>query len=760
MNLQGTYTDIVEIGSGGGGTVFRAFHVRMEKYVVLKKIHDNIKDNVDIQGELNILKNLRHEYLPTVLDFIQDEGSVYTVMDYIPGESFENLLNRGIRFTQAQVKKYAEQLGKVLAYLHGKTPSIVHGDIKPANLMLTPEDNICLIDFNISQLQNGVLNRNMGYTPGYASPEQVRIVLMLQQYYAGMASSQNVNAGSGTVLLGADGAPVQNAAAGSGTVLLGADGVPVQNVSAGSGTVLLGADGAPVQNAAAGSGTVLLGAESVPVQPGQQWVMPALSEKMDVRSDIYSAGATLYAIFSGTIPNADFSQIMPIERLMPNCSEGLARLIDTSMQYYLDDRFQSAAEFLKAVADIDKVDKRYKHLVLRQNLTAVGCILGAAVCSIIAILGWQQMGMEQAASYNVLIDRMEELRGEDGQEEQLEDLYMEAVAAFPEQADAYYQKAASLYENRDYEGLERFIEREVLDHTGSFSDEETAAFYFLLANACLELDDLDDALTYYRTAVRYNAHDSTYYSDYAIALARSGDLEKAWEILESAEEKGVSNDRILLARGEIASRQGNREEAAECFAHCIAETKDTYVMLRAYIMWGRLYDDTDEAGLLQKAAILTEGLEKVEDTDRAMVLEQLAQSYIDLGTLTMNNDYNMQAISCLQEIADRGWDSYVTHSNIGVLYQAVGNYELALQEFSDMLEFYGEDYRTYKRLAFLEARIQMAREKSDRDYSLFVDYYDKARQLFADSNVQADSDMEMQMLETAYEELEAGNWLP
>lgn len=701
MNLQDTYTDITEIGSGGGGTVFRAFQTRMEKYVVLKKIHDSIRDNVDIQGELKILRNLRHEYLPTVHDFIQDQGSVYTVMDYIPGESFESLLSRGVRFTQAQVEKYAAQLGRVLTYLHGQTPPIVHGDIKPANLMLTPEDNICLIDFNISQLQDGMMNRNMGYTPGYAPPEQVRIVLAMQQYYAGTASPQDGSTG----------------------------------------------------------GTTPPGTENA---PGQQCAPPVITDRMDVRSDIYSAGATLYAIFSGTAPDADFSQITPIEKLRHNCPGGLANLIHVSMQYYPDDRFQSAAEFAGAVADIPKMDGRYRRLVMFQYLAAAGCILGMVACFLLAGKGRERMGMEreQAASYHVLIGRMEDLREEGGQAEKLEELYRKAVDVLPEEADAYYQKAAGLYENRDYEELERFIRKEVLDHLGSFSDKEAATFYFLLANACLELDDTDSALSYYRTAVKYDAHDSTYYSDYAIALARSGDLEKAQEVLASAEKMGAVNDRILLARGEIAARQGDLEAAADSFIQCLVETKDAYVTLRTYVMWGKIYDeDPDEEKLLQKAAVLTMGLEAVEDADRAVLLEQLAQSYIDLGALTLDNDYNMQAISCLQQIVGRGWDSYVTHNNIGILYQAVGDYEQARKEFMNMLNLYGGDYRTYKRLAFLETKIQMERDRLDRDYSLFADYYDKAGQLFADSNVQADSDMEMKMLEQAYEELREGGWL-
>ncbi len=757
MNLQGTYTDITEIGSGGGGTVFRAFHVRMQKHVVLKKIHDNIKDNVDIHGELNILKSLRHEYLPAVLDFIEDEGAIYTVMDYIPGESFESLLEKGTRFTQAQVVKYAAQLGQVLTYLHGQKPPIVHGDIKPANLMLTPEDNICLIDFNISQLQDGAVGQNMGYTPGYASPEQARIVQALRQHYAASpaAPAQNSAGGRSTVLLGAEETPAQGSTGGRSTVLLGAE-----DTSAQGSTVLLGAE-----NTSAQGSTVLLGAVETPVQGsagGGSTVLlpPVIVDRMDGRSDIYSTGATLYAIYSGTAPDADFSKIVPIENLEKNCSEGLAYVIRKCMQARPENRFQSAAEFAQAVKDIPKLNKRYKNLVLRQNLAAVGCILGIAACSIMAVLGREQMGAEQVASYNVLIGEMEELRAEGGQEERLEELYGEAVAAFPDYADAYYQKAAGLYEKRDYQGMADFISEEALSHAGSFSDEETATFYFLLANAYLELDDLDDALTYYRTAVKYNAYDSTYYSDYAIALARSGDLEEAQAVLESAVEMGVSNDKILLAQGEIAGKQGNLEEAADFFAQCIAETEDSYITLRAYIVWGKLYDEApNEEGLLQKTAVLSEGLEAVEGTDRAVILEQLAQGYIDLGALTLDNGYNLQAIGCLQEIVDSGWDSYVTHNNIGILYQTMGDYEQALQEFSHMLELYGEDYRTYKRLAFLEANIQSARENAERDYSQFVGYYDKAKQLFADSNTRADSDMEMQMLDQAYAQLEEGNWL-
>lgn len=735
MNMQNTYTNIVEIGSGGGGTVFRAYHVRMQKYVVLKKIHDSIQNNIDIRSELDILKNLRHSYLPTVLDFFEDNGSIYTVMDYIPGESFESMLRRGVRFPQAKVVKYAAQLGEVLTYLQEQPTPIIHGDIKPANLMLTPEDNICLIDFNISTMQNGTSYQNMGYTAGYASPEQVSIVKTLQQYL-------NAQGNAPQAAMPQMAAPQGSAVA--GTVLLNPQGAAPQG-SAVAGTVLLNPQGAAPQ-------------ATIPRTTIPQ--LPPMKEKLDVRSDLYSVGATLYAMLTGMAPNEDFRQIVPIEQLIPNCSEGLAHLIHRCMEYNPGRRFANAKEYAKAVAAIAKVDKRYKRMVRRQDFTVVLCILGMAGCIVLTIFGRERIIAERIGVYNGIVAQMEELQGS-GDTSEFERLYEDAVSRFPKMAGAYYQKALYLYNIRQYEQMVSFIDEEVFFNSSEFSDEETGGFYFLLANGYLEQEMLSEAVGYYKTAVRYDPYDSTYYSDYAIALAKTGELEKAEEILAEAEQRGLSSDKVLLAEGEIKGRRGLTDEAADCFSKCIELTEDPYVVLRAYIMWGKLYDaetPTEEL-LFQKAEVLTQAAEAVSEDNRAVVLEQLAQTYIDLGDLNGSRDVYLQAIDCLNQIAELGWDTYVTHNNIGILYQRIGEYEQAQQEFTSMLEKYGEDYRTYKRLAFLEIDKQSVKENRSRDYTQFLAYYQKAKELFADSGARQDSDMEMQLLEQAYAQLKEGSWL-
>ena len=171
--LNGTYKIIESIGSGGGGEIYKAYHTHLDCYVAVKLIKDNIKGKLDDRAEADILKKIKHSYLPQVYDFvITDEGDVYTVMEFVEGMSFSEHLKNGKTFTNAQVIKYAKQACEALSYLHTRKPAIVHSDIKPANIMLTPDDNICIIDFNISSVLSEGGAFAVGKSDGYSPPEQ------------------------------------------------------------------------------------------------------------------------------------------------------------------------------------------------------------------------------------------------------------------------------------------------------------------------------------------------------------------------------------------------------------------------------------------------------------------------------------------------------------------------------------------------------------------------------------------------------------
>ena len=177
--IASTYEILQKIGAGGGGEVYLAYHTRLNKKVVLKADKREISTPKELlRREVDVLKTLRHAHIPQVYDFFVEDDTVYTVMDYIEGESLDRALKRGETFSQPQVIEWAIQLLDALAYLHapvhGDPPrGFIHSDIKPANIMRLPDNTICLIDFNIA-LALGEENV-IGASAGYSSPEHYGI---------------------------------------------------------------------------------------------------------------------------------------------------------------------------------------------------------------------------------------------------------------------------------------------------------------------------------------------------------------------------------------------------------------------------------------------------------------------------------------------------------------------------------------------------------------------------------------------------------
>ena len=171
--IGGSYQVIKQIGKGGSGLVFLAYHQNLRKYVVIKRVQRKIANLNALRAETDILKNLRHTNIPQVYDFLVRDGEVFTVMDYIDGTSFDKLPAGGHRIPEKNIVYMFLQLSEVLAYIHRKRPPVIHSDIKPDNLMLSRDGNVCLIDFNIS-ISSDVSESLSGLSPHYASPEQYR----------------------------------------------------------------------------------------------------------------------------------------------------------------------------------------------------------------------------------------------------------------------------------------------------------------------------------------------------------------------------------------------------------------------------------------------------------------------------------------------------------------------------------------------------------------------------------------------------------
>ncbi|HLG64154.1 MAG TPA: protein kinase [Ktedonosporobacter sp.] len=124
--------------------------------------------------EALLLARLQHPAIPTLYDYFFEGGYWYLVMDYIPGLTLSAYLRQQKQLPPLEVLTYARQLCDVLDYLHRLTPPIVFRDLKPSNIILTPDGSLMLVDFGIARyFKTGQSNDTSDFgSPGYAPPEQ------------------------------------------------------------------------------------------------------------------------------------------------------------------------------------------------------------------------------------------------------------------------------------------------------------------------------------------------------------------------------------------------------------------------------------------------------------------------------------------------------------------------------------------------------------------------------------------------------------
>src|SRR5512135_45791 len=169
---------IVEIlGQGGMGSVYRAVDENLGVDVAVKEnLFTTDEYARQFRLEAVILASLRHPNLPRVSDHfaVGDQGQ-YLIMDFIEGEDLRQRMERMGTVTEDDAIMVGAAMCDALAYLHTRKPSILHRDIKPGNVKITPDGNIYLVDFGLAKLVQGSQATTTGaraMTPGYSPPEQ------------------------------------------------------------------------------------------------------------------------------------------------------------------------------------------------------------------------------------------------------------------------------------------------------------------------------------------------------------------------------------------------------------------------------------------------------------------------------------------------------------------------------------------------------------------------------------------------------------
>lgn len=258
--LNERYRIVKILGKGGMSSVYQATDENIGVPVAVKANLMLTDDySRQFQREASILATLRHPNLPRVSDyfFIAGQGQ-YLVMDFIEGEDLRERIERLGQLPEREVIIIGASICDALMYLHNRQPPVIHRDIKPGNIKITPEGHIVLVDFGLVKLLEGNQQTTTGaraMTPGYSPPEQY------------------------------------------------------------------------------GTG------------------------RTDERSDIYSLGATLYAAYTGAIPEDGLSRLTgkekltPVRKKRPNAPERLANIIEKALEIDSDKRYQTAQDFRVALLD-------------------------------------------------------------------------------------------------------------------------------------------------------------------------------------------------------------------------------------------------------------------------------------------------------------------------------------------------------------------------------------------------------------------------
>ena len=767
--LENKYKIVELIGTGGGGIVYKANQLGLDRFVVIKLIKENVAGVISDKGEANVLKNLKNNFIPSVYDFISKDGQIYTVMEFIDGKSFQQLLDNGKKFPQSKILKYARQLCEAVVYLHSRKIPIIHSDIKPANIMLTSEDNICLIDYNISLIVDGN-EKAIGVSDGYSPPEQYG-----QAYYNGTETNRATKietSATATLIDENRCGQIYNSEA---ATLIDSNTVEEKFVSNSfsSNATLIDKQGSLINDP---DKTVYDGGITKTLIKSNDGIQTATlvdknnfqnrestpqfnafnKRKIDKRSDIYAIGATLYHMVSGKKPAISTEYVIPLSKLNIRISESFAAIIDKAMQKDPSKRFDSAGKMLKALNNLKRYDRRYKNLIFKQEIAAFIVIAGMAVACLTSVIGYSRIGEEITDKYNGYVSEIDSLDIKEA-----EQVYDEAIKIFPDRAEAYEKMAFIIYNTEDYNKTAEYIS-EVVNGPQLYTGENRELYSFdklnyTLGRCYLELGKYKLSVNALENAVSENGDENSYYCDYAVALARCDEIEKAEDVLQAAIKKGLSDADVYFARGEIEFARGNYSDSISNIEMSISSDIDEDILYRAYLTGANAYEElyhSDQSIGTERIDFLNSAISRLQMEKTMPFYEMLAQAYIDEASQKNDIKYYSDAINTYEKMNVLGWETENSTQMLIRLYRITGNYNYAQKYANEMLEKNSDDYVVYKLLAFIESDIQNNRDRSERDYSNFVSYYKKAKNLCDDA-----SDSEMQLLDEAYEKLVEENMI-
>src|SRR6202045_3883090 len=159
--LDGKFKIIQVLGEGGMGTVYKVeqvgrpgyFRAVKELLINANTTEEERKSAIErFDKEIDLLFNMKHPRIPSLILSFQERGNYYFVMEFVPGRSLEKLLEQtNSPLPEEQTIKWMIQVCEALTYIHSRTPPVILRDLKPGNIMITPDNEVQLIGFGIAR---------------------------------------------------------------------------------------------------------------------------------------------------------------------------------------------------------------------------------------------------------------------------------------------------------------------------------------------------------------------------------------------------------------------------------------------------------------------------------------------------------------------------------------------------------------------------------------------------------------------------------
>lgn len=173
MKKLGSYEIVRVIGEGGFGITYEGRHILNPRIRACLKQNLEISDeNAELlTREAELLERVHHRSLPAFRDLYRlPDQSMVLAMSYIEGKSLDKVIAKHKALDPEEVGWIAERALDALYYLHRQ--GIVHGDVKPSNILIQPKDhNIFLVDYGLSTIKPTSTSKPAGYTKVFSAPE-------------------------------------------------------------------------------------------------------------------------------------------------------------------------------------------------------------------------------------------------------------------------------------------------------------------------------------------------------------------------------------------------------------------------------------------------------------------------------------------------------------------------------------------------------------------------------------------------------------